>query len=89
MKYELNLKMENGKIHSKISGDMELFGIRFKIKDYEVSGDINETLEILASIFESTSPEKGAQIVVDMLVKSLGLKEETVTRIKTALMSKM
>ena len=89
MKYEVNLKMENGKVHSKVSGDMELFGIRFKIKDYEVSGDINETLEIMASIFESNTPEEGGTIILDMITKSLGLKKETVERLKTALMSKM
>ena len=89
MKYELNCTMENGKIHSKVSGDMEVFGIRFKIKDYEVSGDINKVMEHLANIAESETPEKGASIVADLITKSLGLNKETVERLKTAFMSKM
>jgi len=88
MKYEINLKMENGKIKSVVSADIEILGFKFKIKDQEVEGDINETLELLTKVIEGG--EKDLTIfAVEAWTKTLGIKKPIVDKLKTALKSKM
>ena len=88
MKYELNIKMDNGKLHTKTSGEIEFLGIKFKVKEYEIIGDLNETLDKLATLLEGTEKESGI-FMLENIAQMLGLKKETVTRLKSALVSKM
>ena len=88
MEYELNVKMEKGKVKAKATMDMEFFGFRVRIKDYEIDGDFNDLIKKLTEIIESNE-KQGALIVIGNLAKMLGVKKEAIDKLKTAFIAKM
>ena len=78
------MEMENGKIKVKSSLEVSVLGFTVKIKDYELSGDINKAVEMVTSIVDG---DKGAPEVMaaGYIADVLGIKKETMNKLIKAL----
>ena len=83
MKYELNVKMEDGMVKSTITADIEMFGFKVKCKEYKIEGDLNETVSMLTDMISKPKPE-GALISIENIFKAIGLKKATIDKFKKA-----
>ena len=79
MKYELNLVVENGKLTSRWSGNLEVFGLKIKVKEYEVSGDLNEIMTQVSDLIEGDE-EAAGWTVVQGITKMIGIRPAIVER---------
>ena len=74
MKYELNVKMDNGKVSSKCSCNMEIFGFKIKVKEYEIEGDLNDAVKMFTEILRTSDTTAGLN-VIGGVIKALGIKQ--------------
>lgn len=89
MEYQANVKISKGKISVKASGDIEFLGFRFKVKEYQVEGDLNDTLNQFSDIISSGSDSLAQQKVAEILAKTLGINKTTLDKLKKALTGKI
>lgn len=87
MKYEMTMKIEDGKVSSKWSGNMEIFGLTVKVKEYELSGDLNKMMESLIFFIEGREQDQMFQMASG-LCKMFGIKTSLAEKLVDAIVKK-